>query len=268
MEIRFHCDVDSTFPNGQPIRAFLYTDYRIRPHTHDFYEMNIIFGGSGTHCIENARVQVCVGDVFVIPPMTVHAYENTENLDVYHVLLQRPFVDENRQESASVPGFVQLMEIEPFLRKQGSAGTYLHLSAAQLMQLKEELAVLEGTGAEPLKKHTAWKMLYALSALLQTQHKPHSRHGDAVAQALEFIHGHLGEKLTIDDLCRRVFLSRATFLRSFGSICGCTPMQYLTRCRIKQAARLLEEGRLSKTEVAQLCGFYDLSHMDRAMKKG
>lgn len=270
MNIRFHCDVPGTFQNGQQMRSFLYSNYRIKPHTHDFYEMNIVLAGTGTHRIEEASVEVCTGDVFVIPPMASHAYENTRNLDVYHMLLQKEFVEENRRESSAVPGFVQLTEIEPFLRRSGGV-LNLHLSAGQLLRLKDELSVLEDeTNSLPLRKHTVWKILYWLSALLDAQLREQKRgigkYDSVILDTLEYIHGNFGEKITTEDLSRRVFLSRATFLRSFGSMCACTPMQYLSRYRCKMAVQMLESGKLSRTEVAHACGFYDLSHMDRSMK--
>ena len=88
MDIKFHCDSKQNFKNEhQQVRAFLYTDYSIEPHNHDFYEMNIIMRGKGTHKIEKACFSAETGDVFMIPPMKVHSYYDTEDLDVYHILL-------------------------------------------------------------------------------------------------------------------------------------------------------------------------------------
>ena len=76
-----------------PIRAFVYNDYSIEPHNHDFYEMNIILSGKGVHEIENAVFNIEAGDVFVIPPLTVHAYYDTENLSVQHIIIEKDFID-------------------------------------------------------------------------------------------------------------------------------------------------------------------------------
>ena len=63
------------------------------------------------------------------------------------------------------------------------------------------------------------------------------------------------------------FLSRSTFLRSFQAVCGCTPHEYLRNFRIRHALELLEEGALSRTEIAHRCGFYDLAHFERAFQR-
>ena len=272
MDVTFHCDQSGNFQLPQQlVRGFSYKDYTIEPHTHEFYEMNIILKGSGTHCLEDAALAVRPGDVFVIPPMTVHAYRNTENLEVYHILLHQDFVAANLQEATKIKGFVQLMEIEPFLRRREST-MFLHLDGSMLLQLQADLSTLDDSTRLPqaLKDHTVWKILYWLSFLLEQQmqiQKPANRHEASVIKALAYIHEHYDEKLTDELLCRQVYLSRSTFLRSFQTICGCSPAAYLRSYRKKKALEFLRQGQLSKTQIAHACGFYDLSHMQRCIKE-
>ena len=277
MDIKFHCGLEGNFPHKwQTVRAFLYSDYSVSPHNHDFYEMNIVLGGTGIHRIGNACFDVKAGDVFVIPPMTVHAYNDTCDLDVYHILLRKEFILENHSEAAEVPGFLQLVEIEPFLRQNFTGEMFLHLSGSQLMQLKNDLSFIEEGRVfdteplAPLKNHTTWKILYWFSELLflQMQKKDEKNKYDMeIVKILEFIHQNYESKITIDLLCQKSFLSRSTFLRSFQSMCRCTPMEYVNRYRCKKAVELMGNTHLSKTEIAHNCGFYDLSHMERTIKQ-
>lgn len=278
-DIEFHCEVDGNFKYPyQLVRGFTYTDYSILPHDHDFYEMNIVLGGSGIHQIERLTFRVKTGDVFVIPPMTVHSYYDTEQLEVYHLLLHKKFIQENQAEAVKVKGYLHLMEIEPFLRSTFSDAMFLHLNPGQLVQLKSDLKFVEDTaiyqGEEyvPLKHHTTWKLLYWLSHLLWKQmafeaENSANKYEQSILSALEYIHQNYGEKITIESLCNLTFLSRSTFLRNFSEMCGCTPMQYLNEYRRRKALELSENSQMTKTEVAHLCGFYDLSHMERSLKK-
>ncbi|MBE6694732.1 MAG: helix-turn-helix domain-containing protein [Ruminococcaceae bacterium] len=278
MDIQFHCDEGANFPRReQMVRAFNYTDYSIEPHNHDFYEMNIVLGGKGTHLIETAAFPVRRGDVFVIPPMTVHAYEGTESLEVCHVLFKKEFIRKNSKESSEVRGFAQLVEIEPFLRKSGSSAMFLRLDAAQLARVQEDIRIIrdgsefDGTPHYPMCNHTAWKMLYYLSHLLsnQTEHsgRETAKYEGSVLDTLEYIHGHFSEKITVELLAARLFLSRSTFLRNFSAVCGCSPIQYLNAHRVKKAKELMASSDMSKTEIAHACGFYDLSHMEKILKR-
>lgn len=278
MNIEFHCDAKQSLGDEKcKVRAFLYTDYRIPPHNHEFYEINIVLRGVGIHEIENSRFQVKTGDVFVIPPMTVHAYRDTKELDVYHILVRRDFIADNMHEASAVPGFLQLTEIEPYLRQHFSDAMFLHLGAGEMMKLRGELSSIEDKGEYdreelyPLKHHSLWKILYSLSYMLYRQLHAESsgknnKYEHSILTALEYIHQNYSEKITVEELCELTYLSRSTFLRAFGDICGCSPSVYLCRYRCGRAAELIGAGVLSKTEIANACGFYDLSHMERMMK--
>ena len=74
--------------DSEKVRALLYRNYSIAPHSHDFYEINVVVNGKGIHTIEDNNISVSRGSVFVIPPMVVHGYSHTENLDVYHLLIK------------------------------------------------------------------------------------------------------------------------------------------------------------------------------------
>ena len=162
MDIKFHCSEEANFKNKkQPIRAFTYTDYYIEAHNHDFYEMNIVLGGVGTHIIEGSGFSVKRGDVFVIPPMRVHSYCDTDQLEVYHILFRKDFIRNNQKEAKGADGFLQLMEIEPFLRQTYGEAMFLHLSPTQLEEVISDLKYLQ-EGSEfvscensPLVAHTA-----------------------------------------------------------------------------------------------------------------
>ena len=280
MDISFHCDENKNFHfPEQMLRAFSYREYAIRAHDHDFYELNIVLGGSGVHQIENASLLVRRGDVFMIPPHTVHAYTDTTHLEVYHVLFRREFIDQNRPEAEGVRGFIELTEIEPLLRRH-TATALLRLTPRELSGVYAELSLLDEetgeneVGDEPLRRHAAWKLLYTLSRLLHERIKGgfsvqsvQDRHANAITALLTYIHAHLSEDLSLGHLCRLSYLSRSTLLRAFSAICGATPSEYVTECRLRQAEYLLRDGKHSKTEIAHLVGFYDLSHMERARGK-
>ena len=277
MNIR-HCEETRIFRPNQFVKAFTYTEYAIDPHDHYFYEMNIVLGGTGIHQIEDQCFQVKRGDVYVIPPMTVHSYFNTKHLEVYHILFKNEFIKRNETASVKAPGYLKFMEIEPFLRQTYSDRMFLHLTPTQLIEIQSDLkfidrkSVFYDESLFPLHEHTAWKIIYYLSYLLEKQtakeqNDTRTNYRHQVLDTLEYLNSHFSEKITISDLAERVYLSRSTFLRSFYSVCGCSPIEYLTQYRVKKATELLQLPTISKTEVAHACGFYDLSHMERSLKK-
>ena len=62
-------------------------------HTHDFFEINIVFSGVGLHRLENRDILTRQGDIFVIPPNMKHGYSCHKDLNVFHILLSHSFID-------------------------------------------------------------------------------------------------------------------------------------------------------------------------------
>ena len=272
-----HC-VDDTLHPGYMVRGVCYYNYKYSPHNHEFFEMNIVLSGRGVHDIENNRLSVKTGDVFVIPPHVTHSYTDSDDLTVYHLLWHKDFILQNQEEAHRVRGFLQLTEIEPFLRNNMGETYFLHLSHSQLEQLKSDLTLVDDDGGftweeyAPMKYHTTWKILYWLSGLLYHQNSVAGRatvHKNEVPviRALDYIHRHYDRRIAIDELCQKAYLSRSTFLRSFRTVCGMSPIEYLSDYRCRKAIEMLETASCSKTEIAHSCGFYDLSHMERMLKK-
>lgn len=74
----------------------------------------------------------------------------------------------------------------------------------------------------------------------------------------EFIHGHLHESLSLEEIAQAAALSPYHFLRSFKQLFGQTPHTYLTQQRLEQAQRLLTASDLPVTEICAAVGFQSL----------
>lgn len=256
------------------VRAFQFNKFPTSLHDHDFYEIIIVSQGKGHHKIGDSTVPIQSGDVFVIPPFIPHALFSSEDLKVTHILLKTVFIQERQNQSENFPGYRQLMEIEPFLRQNYDDPVFLHLNSKRLEELQQDIKFIEDTNPlylpnyNELQYHVTWKIIYFLSYLFDKQlntkkEANSSKYEVQILDTLEYIHKNFSEKISIELLANRVFLSKSTFLRNFQYMCGCSPIQYLNKHRIKKAMELLENSTMSKTEIAHACGFYDLSHMEK-----
>lgn len=85
----------------------------------------------------------------------------------------------------------------------------------------------------------------------------------AVESAL-WIEAHAAEPLELAAMAAQAGFSPYHYLRLFSAVLGVTPHQYLLRCRLRQAARLLaDRPERAITEVALDAGFADLSNFVR-----
>ncbi len=73
-------------------------------------------------------------------------------------------------------------------------------------------------------------------------------------------------EISIADMSQRVNISSYHLIRKFSSETGLTPHKFQMQCRIRKAQELLREG-YKVTDVAQMVGFCDQSHLDRVFRK-
>jgi AraC-like DNA-binding protein len=87
-------------------------------------------------------------------------------------------------------------------------------------------------------------MTYYYSQIQKLRHQLYSKDYliQRVIKAKHFIDNNFAEKLNIDDLAAKAFLSRFHFIRVFKSLYGITPYQYLTSVRIKHAKKVLQNN--------------------------
>jgi AraC-like DNA-binding protein len=84
---------------------------------------------------------------------------------------------------------------------------------------------------------------------------------------LHYIHEHLTEKIAVDALSRKVYLSRNVFFKWFKEQFGITPLDYINNERIKLAKQLLADPRNSVGSVSMQCGFSDVNYFIRLFRK-
>ncbi|HJW69779.1 MAG TPA: AraC family transcriptional regulator [Candidatus Binatia bacterium] len=87
-----------------------------------------------------------------------------------------------------------------------------------------------------------------------------------VARALRRMESRSGEPQTLEELARTAGLSRYHFLRTFKTVTGVTPHQWLLRARLRDAAQRLVTSRTPVTEIALDVGFEDLSNFIRSFR--
>ena len=257
-------------------RGFVARNYSIVLHDHDFYEINIVLSGSGTHRIEGYSFTAREGDVFVIPPRIVHGYEaHAEGFNVFHLIARKEFFLRHERKLGELCGFRLLFEIEPYLRRQNRREA-LRLSPSELsvtcglLELFEALKGDTTADSDTVRESLTLTVIGYLSRLMADEKRTvtEESEGDvrSVMRAMEYVAANLDEKLTVDGLAAVALMSRATFIRKFSALCKTSPYEYVLSLRVKEARRLLALGR-PRSEAASRSGFFDVSHMEKTLRK-
>jgi len=84
---------------------------------------------------------------------------------------------------------------------------------------------------------------------------------------VEYIDQNLSNKISLDQLAEILSMSSFHFNRSFKESTGYTPHQFLLLRRTHRARQLLLEKRFTPSQVAQMTGFTDQSHLNRFLRR-
>jgi AraC family transcriptional regulator, alkane utilization regulator len=88
-----------------------------------------------------------------------------------------------------------------------------------------------------------------------------------VGRALALLHERPAHRWTVDQLAKKVGLSRSALGERFNELIGSPPMQYLARWRTSLAARALRETKASIVRVAEDVGYESEAAFNRAFKR-
>lgn len=88
-----------------------------------------------------------------------------------------------------------------------------------------------------------------------------------VARVADYCMEHVGEDITIQDLAAISGYSRYHFSRMFHKYQGTSPMAFIANLKMRLAVRLLQTEPLSIKEIAEKCGFADVSYFCKVFRQ-
>ena len=97
-------------------------------------------------------------------------------------------------------------------------------------------------------------------------HRSHNRKNLLMDDLFRYIHQHLTEDLTLEQLEKEFFISRYHICREFKRTTGQTPHAYIVKARLDLCRKYIEQGKPIR-EVYALGGFGGYNHFFRAFKK-
>ncbi len=89
----------------------------------------------------------------------------------------------------------------------------------------------------------------------------------SILWALEYIHTNFTEKIYIDEIAALIGYSKSYFEKLFKAYTGKTPSEYIVMYRLNMAEKMLCDTEQSVLDIAENCGFSNISYFIRAFKK-
>lgn len=88
-----------------------------------------------------------------------------------------------------------------------------------------------------------------------------------VNKAVEFIKENLQQKLTINGLCEKFYISKNSLYEAFRSNLGCTVTEYINEQRIRRAKELLKQSNDSVSVIGEKVGMANYTYFCKLFKK-
>jgi AraC family transcriptional regulator len=236
-------------------------------HHHRQAELILTFDGG---CAEvtwrgkggrTGKLTVSAHQFCLIPPELQHACEWKNEADVVAIYIEERLLKEHVTgsfRSVIVDDFQVLARVDTFLWSIGGMFRALCRTAAL-----QPTSFIEGIGtalaSRTLEQHFRGKQSGAIS-LPQLP-------GETLRRMLEYIHAHMRDAITVAELAKDAAFSVDHFARLVKNTTGCSPLQFLLKCRVEKALELLRTGNFRVAEAAYEVGFYDQSHLDRHCRK-
>ncbi|CAI0818154.1 AraC family transcriptional regulator [Serratia ficaria] len=226
-------------------------------HSHEFFSIGAIIGGTSTYINGEQRLQVSAGDLVIINPQQAHACNPIADQPWSYIMfyLDLAWLGALQQELAGGGE-----EFIPFTQP-------LSRDAALFVGLNQLYALLIDPQRSRLEKQIA--LVEYFSALQRTLGD--ACPADTVAHprleaAAAFIGAHCAQPLTLEDICQAAALSPSYLIRAFRQRYCMTPHAYLVNRRIQYGHRLLKRGYPIAVAASE-SGFADQAHFQRTFKQ-
>ena len=261
--------------HARPLAVVRATNHTAYPcHRHDFWEIVIVYRGSGLMSFGRRTLPIRVGDVFVLSRGQRHAYLETRSLDVINIVFDPAYVGSVHPALAEWMRHESLVSVGPSWKPGETEGECQHLGSSDFALLLDKVRRMETEleGQKTENRIAALAYFLLIITMLLRQSRPWESSGSTaaghrVSRAMEFIEEHFSDPITIEDIVSHSQVSRRHFFRLFEQAVGVAPMEYLKKLRLQKAASMLLTSNVSVTQVAFACGFNDSNYFSSLYHK-
>lgn len=216
---------------------------------HEYYVFGLIEGGKRLLSCKNEEYQLKKNDIVVFNPGDNHACRpmGNDSLDYRGVNIPKETMLKLTQQitgEARLPVF--------------SSNVIYDEEIANWIRSLHQLMITE---SHEFEKEEIF--LFLISYLLQkyglTLEEEITNYSVEIEKVCAYMQEHYAKRISLDELCNYIGMSKSTLLRVFTKCKGVTPYCYLENVRIGKAKELLEQG-VALSEVASQTGFSNQSH--------
>jgi len=234
-------------------------DYQL--HMHDHLELFFLKKGNVTYQTDKQRYTLVPNSLVITRPFEMHAIQIHDLLDYERYVI---LVNENQIGTDFYDMLINDVTVIPFEGNQNISDLFQkldyyrhHLTGAGLhtvlANLTEEIICNAGLASQVLSKPNS-------EVILPPNGNP------LLQQALTYMNHHLTDHITVDDICRNLYISKGHLHRLFVTHLKTSPKQYILHQKLALAQKEIDLGK-PITAAAEHYGFPNYSTFYKAYKK-
>ena len=233
-------------------------------HFHTDYEMMYVTDGEAEISVDGIQIQTKKGDILFL--------NKNANHDVH--ITQAPY---NRYVAIIDSGEFekQFGGTDLFLLFKYSPSQYHHCIKADDFYDVQVLfdKIISESKDEPDNYTSALISSHLQEILIYARRLSNDRfiiNDDIKSKVLKLqniLENNYQSDITIDEICKGLYISTFYLTRSFTKYIGISPKQYLMHIRLNNAGKLLKSSKLSIAEIAEKSGFQSTSNFIAYFKK-
>lgn len=221
-------------------------------HTHEDLEIIMVETGTVEIHLKNSRHLLTGGSIFIMNSNVSHSVMLSEDESDYRVRINYPAIKENHSVRHPEPYFLFEKENPDY----------------------DELANLIKTTCDHFENHPTRSALkgdyyYFIGFMRKTGilEKEATLFPEKINDIIDFINNEYTDKLTIEYIAKKFFMSPTYLCRIFKQATNYTILEYINYVRTKNAERLLFKTDMSVLDISTAVGFSSLSYFNRTFKK-
>jgi AraC-like DNA-binding protein len=243
-------------------------------HRHcDFYELVLVYRGSAQNDNGSGKLKtLTVGNVFLMPPGSIHRYQAINEFAHFNILFRPELLNQLRFDLEDIPGFQTLFRGFGLAGEPSAVSPYLFLSEndmAKVMQMLEECCCELGELKAGYQAAAVASFLRALTTICRQAQSSGGRGAEysfRISRVVEQLNSHYVEWFDVPRMAKLAGMSVSNFRHRFPEVMGVSPVEFLTRLRLKMAAQLLTTPEII-TNIASQVGFEDGNYFARQFRK-
>ena len=256
---------------GMHVKMVNYSREAQNPHTHEYYQIYYVIKGSLEHFTETDSSLLSQGDMFIIPPKSVHYIRQNDDAVFYSFSFMLDSLGNIDSVNKLSLNFLRALEENKFVRAKITVPSSEVLSVSSIMEKlykefnEQKLAYGEVMRACAIMLITMFARIYYTE---QPENIPKSNtfNRKQVVYCINYVKNNYAENFTLNEMAKRSAMSKSVFCKLFKEISGRTFNDYVNYTKILKAKEFFKKG-YRITNVSNLVGYNDFATFYRNFKK-